>query len=215
MSAVTLVILLIVYTVFLILLMFAGPSRWVNVTEYIAFSKQTWHLYLTLCQLMAFLCAPVYLILISSIHDYANNQQKSLTRISLCFATVFVTLSSIIYFVQFSAVRQSIQKGQLEGLEQFIQLNTSSPMYAMAMLGWTLFLGLSSLFVVPVFSGEKIQKWVKYSFLANGLFCCMGFIGYVIDSMMLNLLYVLGMGVSMIIIAISLSILFKKNHLAT
>jgi hypothetical protein len=59
------------------------------------------------------------------------------------------------------------------------------------------------------------RNWIKYSFLANGFFFCIGFPGHVIDTMMLNLLYVLGMGTSMPVIAVSLSILFKKSNAAT
>lgn len=203
-------VLLVAYTIFIGLLIFSKPSAWTDLSNYLDALNGSWHSFLTWCQLAAFLSAPIYLLLVNCIHDYTDNAKKILTRISICFAAIFTTLSSINYFVQISAVRQSIIKGQLEGLEQFIQLNTSSPMYALVMLGWTLFLGLSSLFLVPVFSGGRLERVLKVSFLANGSFCIIGCLGYVADIMLLNILYVGGMGTSMIVVSVSLAVLFRR-----
>ena len=147
----------------------------------------------------------------NSIHDYAPGDKKILTRISICFAAIFTVLSSINYFIQFTAVRQSILQGHLEGLEQFVQLNPASVTFALAMLGWTLFLGLSSFFIAPVFSGGRLEKVIKYLFFINGIFCMIGAIGYVFEMLLLSLLYFSVMGIAMIVIAISSGrILFKR-----
>jgi len=100
--------------------------------------------------------------------------------------------------------------GHTEGLEHFIQLNPDSVIVAINMLGWTVFFGLSSLFIVPIFSSGKLEKVIKFSFLVNGIICILGAIGYVFEITILNILFFYVMGAAVIVIAISSSIWFKR-----
>ena len=213
-SALLMAIAFIVYTIAFgaILISFRIPP-WTGLSEFIASIDDTWYLYYTLCQLLAFLTPLLFVLVVNSLHDYAPNNKKILTRISISFAIVFTVFSSINYFIQFSAVRLNILHGQPEGLEQFIQLNPLSLITAINILGWTLFLGLSSLFIVPIFSGGRLHKVIQLSFLANGILCILGAIGYVFEILLLNILFFYGMGAAIMVIGISLSILFKRIYL--
>ena len=160
----------IVYTIaFVAILSFFRIPPWTGLSDFVASVNNTWYLFYTSCQLLAFLTPLLFVLVINSIHDYARNDKKILTRISICFAIVFAALSSINYFIQFSAVRLNILHGQPEGVEQFIQLNPLAVITAINILGWTLFLGLSSLFIVPIFSGSGLEKLIRLSFLINGV----------------------------------------------
>jgi hypothetical protein len=59
-------------------------------------------------------------------------------------------------FRQITAVRLNVVAGRVEGLEHFVQANPYSILSAINMLGWSVFLGLASLFVGPVFSSEGL-----------------------------------------------------------
>jgi FtsH-binding integral membrane protein len=89
-------------------------------------------------------------------------------------------------------------------------LNPVSAIAAVNLLGWTLFFGLSSLFIYPVFGNSSLEKVLKYSFLANGIFCIIGAIGYILNIPVLQLLFFNGMGIAVIIIGITSSLLFGK-----
>jgi hypothetical protein len=65
-------------------------------------------------------------VLLNSIHDYAQGEMKTLSRISLVFGAIFAALISIHYFLQISVVTLHLNSGRLEGLEQFIQGNPNS-----------------------------------------------------------------------------------------
>ena len=203
----------ILYTVGLaaILLAFRIP-HWTNLSGFASAIDGTWFLLYSVCQFFAFVTAPLFMFLVNSIHDYAKfrTDKKILTRNAICCAVIFAMLSSINYFVQFTAVRQSILTGNLEGLDQFVQLNPVSAIAAINILGWTVFLGMSSLFLVPVFSGTGLEKVIKYSFLLNGTFCILGAIGYVFKIMALSFLFFYGMGAAVIVVSIVLSIWFRR-----
>ena len=153
-----------------------------------------------------------YIILLSSIHDYVVEDKKLLAKISIYFGVIFTTLISINYFIQLSAVRLNILKRQIDGLGQFVQSNPTSGIAAINMLGWSVFLGLSSMFIAPIFSGNGLEKIIKLSFLANGFICILGGIGYVFDIVLLVFLSMnLGMGISLLVGTTSLFLWYRRN----
>ena len=209
-SAILLTCVLVAYTTGIMLLLFSKPGQWQNIHIYAQQINSNWHLSLTFCHVMIFLAAPLYLILIGCLDDLTEDKLKICTKTSLNFAIVLTVLGSINYFIQFSMVKLSIEKGHLEGLEQFIELNPYSAIYAIVTLGWTFFFGLSSLFVSPVFRGSLLDTTLKYSFIGNGIFCLVGFFGYIIDMSILYIIYFIGMGISMLVFSFSLILHFRR-----
>jgi hypothetical protein len=164
-----------------------------------------------LAQFAMLLFGALYIVLLAIIQEYAAADKKILTRIGSYFGIVFAALIGINYFVQISAVRLNVLNGRTQGLEQFVQSNPTSGVAAISMLGWTLFLGLSSLFIAPVFSGGRLVRIIRYSFLANGIICLIGGVGYVFDLVLIVFLCMdLGMGAALLMATISLSILFRR-----
>ena len=210
-AAVLIAIAFIVYTIsFSAILLFFRIPIWTSLPDFIASTSGTWFPLFTSCQFLAFLTPPLFVLLVNSVHDNTSDEKRTLTRASLCFSLIFATLSSIHYFVQFTVVRLGMLHGHTEGLEQYIQLNPDSVIVAINMLGWTVFFGLSSLFMVSIFSSGKLEKVIKFSFLVNGIICILGAIGYVFEIAILNILFFYVMGAAVMVIAISSSIWFKR-----
>ena len=92
------------------------------------------------------------------------------TRIALSLGIGFAVLAGLFYFVQITAVRWSVQLGETTGLEQIIQANPLSALAAMNMLGWTLFLGLASLFFSTCVCKRPFAKNNPYGLLAQRYF---------------------------------------------
>jgi hypothetical protein len=100
----------------------------------------------------------------------------------------------------------------VDGLVQVVQANPGSAVSAVNMLGWSLFLGLSSLFVAPIFSGSRLALVIKLAFLSNGIFCLLGGIGYVFGWLLLLFLSInIGMGGAVMTATVALSILFARS----
>ena len=210
-SAILLASVLLVYLLSMIGLVFSHPARWTGVADYVAATSAAWQRFLTICELCVFLAAPLYLSLLRCIHEQARGRQRFLARMGVDFALIATVLSSINYFTQLGAVRLSIKHGEVVGLEHLIQVNTHSAMYGLAILGWTLFLGASSLLIAPVFSGKGLTKVIRWACRVNAFACLLGLFGYLLEAITLDLLYLGGMGTSMIVLSISSALYFKRR----
>lgn len=203
----------IIFTVCFVALVMINPLfMWTNLADYVVYTDQYPSLLPDLARLMVVIIGVLYVILFSCIHDLAAAEQKVFTRISLAFALGFAILTGANYFIQISAVRLALIKGTLAGLEQVVQANPYSAVSAMNMLGWTVFLGAASLFAAPVFSGGRLEKVIRITFLLNGLFCLLSAAAYVLELIVpLFLLINFGMGGAVTIISAALALLFWQK----
>jgi hypothetical protein len=184
---------------------------WTTLADYVTYAQTYYSLLPDLARVMMLCFGAAYIVLLNAIHDYAAVEQKILVRISLCFALFFAVLTGTHYFVQISAVRLSLMDGNLAGLEQVVQANPYSAFSAMNMLGWTLGLGLSSLFVAPVFSGGGLSSVIRVAFWLNGFFCLLGGVGYALEIIALVFLAMnIGMGGAVTVVSVALSLFFWR-----
>jgi hypothetical protein len=184
---------------------------WTNISDFIAYSNSYNQSFKYLAQFAMLLFAPAFLIIVNCIHDYAPVDKKIFSRISIGFATIFAVCIGIHYFVQISSVRLSIVKAQLEGLEQFIQANPTSGIAGINIVGWTLFFSLACLFAAPVFSGQGVNRLIRYALIANGIICILGGIGFVFDNIALIFITLnFGMGGAVLIAMTGLHVFFRR-----
>jgi hypothetical protein len=211
-SAFSVTVAFLVFTVCFVAIPLTSPVFiWKDLAGYVAYVSNNNQFFQNLARLAMLLFGPLFVILLNCIHDYASPDRRLLVRISLCFGVAFAALTGINYFIQLSAVRQNISLGELQGLEQLVQANPYSAVAAINLLGWSLFLGLASLFVAPVFSGSKLEKLISVAFWLNGIFCILGGIGYILNNTVL-IFWTLnfGMGGAILLAAIALCLLFKR-----
>lgn len=184
---------------------------WTDLSAYVAYVKEHSQILPHVARLTMLLFSPLFIVLLNSIEVYAATDKKILVRIGLSFGLGFAILIGINYFVQLSVVRQNIDTNHLEGLVQIVQANPTSVVSGINMLGWSLFLGLASLFVGPVFSGSRLEKTIGVMFLLNGIFCLLGGIGFVFGFVVLLFISInFGMGGAVATLTILLCILFKR-----
>ncbi len=202
----------IIWTICFVAIFKVNPIfKWTNLADFITYTSNYNQSFKYLAQFAMLLFAPAFLIMLHSINDYASGDKKILGRISISFATIFTTCIGIHYFVQISSVRLSIAKGQIAGLEQFIQVNPTSGIAGINLVGWTLFFSLSCLFIAPIFTGSRLNKVIKYALIANGIICVLGGIGYVFDNIALIFLTLnLGIGAATLTATIALFVFFGR-----
>jgi hypothetical protein len=185
--------------------------KWTSLTDYIGYTQNYNQSFKYLAQSAMLLFAPAFLIILHSINDYASEDKKILSRISISFGTIFAACLGLHYFIQISSVRLSIANGQIAGLEQFIQSNPTSGIAGINMVGWTLFFSLASFFIAPVFTGNRLNKVIKYALIINGIICVLGGIGYVFDNIILIFLTLnFGMGAATLTATIALAMFFRR-----
>lgn len=202
----------ILYTVCFVAILMSPPVfAWTTLADYAAYAAAHSSFFKDAAMYLMLIFGPLFVVLLSALHDYARDRQKILTRISLGFGLAFAVLIGINYFVQLSTVRQSVLHGQLTGLEQVAQANPMSAMTGLNMLGWSLFLGLASLFAAPIFSGGRLEKTIKWALVINGLCCLLGGLSYIYEQSLFVFLFItLGMGGAVTVAAIAIGILFWR-----
>ncbi|MCP4362744.1 MAG: hypothetical protein GY796_32465 [Chloroflexi bacterium] len=212
-SAVFCVLTFIMFTVGFVIVLATPPLFfWTNLAAYITRVQEQGSFGADFARLSMLLFAPAFVILLNAVHETAAANHKIWTRNSLSMGIIFATLISLHYFVQLTAVRLSIQAGQIEGLEQVVQANPLSALSAINMLGITLFLGLSTLFLAPVFGDGRLQKIIRYALIINGLCCLVGGVSYILQiNVLLFLTINFGMGGAMMVALIGLAVFFRRQ----
>ncbi len=188
---------------------------WTNPADYIVHVRENGRFFQNLAYLFMLLSGPLYVLLINGYYEYAGESERVLVRIGLIFGLAFALLSSLNYFVQLTSVRLNIIHENFSGIEYFTQANPNSLMTAAVMLGWTLFLGLSSLFIFPVFKTGRPARILRFAFLFNGFSCLMAGVGYIFQVDALTFLFTnIGTGGALMVISISSIRLFRRSILS-
>jgi hypothetical protein len=122
--------------------------------------------------IIGFLLTPSFLVVMACIHCYASERKKVFSLVGLSFAIIYATLISLNYFIQLTFVNQSTFDVSL-----FSMTNPQSMMWVIEILGY-FFMGLATLFAAPVFSSGRIEKIIRWLFIANGILGTGALIGY-------------------------------------
>jgi hypothetical protein len=132
------------------------------------------------------LLAPLFVIMMLSIHHYASDDKKALSQLGFSFALISAAVLSIHYYVQLTFVQQSILNHETAGVWQFAAPNPHSFFWTFAALGYG-FMGIALLCAAPVFAG-KSERAIKWLFIANGIVGIGFLIGNALSIFIVNIL---------------------------
>jgi hypothetical protein len=108
-----------------------------------------------------------FVVLIVSIHYYAETTARIWSHIAVVFASIYATLISIVYYVQLAFVMPRLVRGDTEGIEHLVFEPFDSWLYAVDVYGYSL-MSLSTLFAAAVFKSHGIERWIRWALIANG-----------------------------------------------
>ena len=145
---------------------------------------------LAIMETLTLVTAPLLVILMSAIHDTAPPERKIYSLIALAFAVLVAGLTSAVHFAGLTALRQTGMEG----------IAWPSVIYAVELLAWDVFLGLSLLFAAPVFPGKGLGRYIRTGLVAVACLCLAGVLGPVTGDMRLQFIAVLGYGLLLPII---------------
>ncbi len=115
-----------------------------------------------------FLIAPSYLIMATCLHRLTPETKKILSLLGIAFAVAYLAQITANYYLQMTAISQSITAGQLDGVAMFAFGNLNSVFWAMEALGYT-WLSISMIFVGLLFTGGWKETAIKWIFVVNGI----------------------------------------------
>jgi hypothetical protein len=156
---------------------------------------------LAIMEVLTLLSAPLLVVMMAAIHGYAPPQRKTHSLIALAFMILLAGTTSAVHFAQLTALRQLGAAG----------IVWPSPAYAVELLAWNLFLGLSLLFAAPVFDDGGLERGIRRGLLVSAMLCLAGVIGPAVGNMRLQLVGVLGYAGVLPVVCLMLSRLFRGN----
>ena len=108
-----------------------------------------------------------YVLEILALHYSMPLEKKFWSHAVLIFTTIYAVFVTANYVVQLATVIP----GKLSGAYALIRILDQTPhsfFWDFDAIGY-IFMGLGSLMAIPLFSKTGFQKWIRLSFLANGL----------------------------------------------
>lgn len=145
--------------------------------------------------------APLVIVLMASIYLTATQEYKVYGLIALSFGIIMAGLTGAVHFVALTAGRQT----------DYAVLVWPSTLYAVELLAWDVFLGLSLLFAAVTFPGTGLQTAVRWSLITAGSLSLFGAIGPVLGDMTLQRIGILGYGVVLPIASLLLARFFASQ----
>lgn len=156
---------------------------------------------LAVMESVTLLSAPLIVTLMAAIYVTATEERKVFGVIALSFGTIMAGLTSAVHFVALTAGRQT----------GFTLLEWPSTLYAVELLAWDVFLGLSLLFAAFVFPGSGRPASIRWALLATGALSLFGAIGPILGDMTLQRIGIVGYGVALPIACLILSRFFRRH----
>lgn len=128
------------------------------------------------------LLAPVFVVLLASIHSYATDEKKIFGQIGLSFALIYASIMMTNYFIQWTVVAPSISNGETAGLSLFTQYNPHGIFIILEALGYMM-MSTAMVFAAPIFNGKRLARAVRWLFIASfvlavGFFVGLPILGY-------------------------------------
>ncbi len=183
---------------------------WTNVEDYIQYFYSNNQFFQYLAKTFMIIFSLAYMVLTMVLYEFVSIERRILSKIAVVFSLMFALLSSVHYFIQISSVRFAFEDKSYEGMEHFLQSNPTSFSSSVNMLGWTLFLGLSSLFLYSGLKTNPKAKGLKIGLLINAISCLFGGIGFIFQVDILTFIFMnLGIGAAFFVITISGVKIFK------
>ncbi len=155
---------------------------------------------LAVMEILTLLSAPILVVLMAAVHAYAPPEHKIHGVVAVAFMVILAGLTSSVHFVELTAVRQS----------STANLTWPSTAYALELLGWDLFLGLSLLFAAPVFRGSKLAHAVRTGLSVGGTLCLVGILGPATGEMRLQFIAIVGYAGVLPTVCLLLMLLFRR-----
>lgn len=115
----------------------------------------------------SFLLAPAFVTMMASIHHYAAPEKKVWSQLGLSFAIIYAVMCSLTYYVQLTFVNNNYLPIADEAVAPFVFI-PGTPIFAQDMLGYVFFC-LATFSAGPVFAGSKLETWIKWLFIFNGI----------------------------------------------
>jgi hypothetical protein len=110
--------------------------------------------YLAIAEILILVMAPIMVMLMLAIHNCAPARAKSFTLVALGWMFAAAATTTTVHFVELTVARH-INPATLPGYARIFDFEWPSLLYAVDIVAWDVFFGLSLLFAVPAFARKS------------------------------------------------------------
>ncbi len=150
--------------------------------------------YFTIMEILSILIALLMTISLVAVHYFAAPADKFFSFSSLIFMLVATGITSGVHFL-ILAVSHSAEAEQLSNFSFFFSFRWPSVVYALDILAWDLFFGLSMLFLAPVFMKGRLEKKLRTLLIISGILSLIGLIGVPLQNLNIRNIGIIGYAV--------------------
>lgn len=168
--------------------------------------------YFSLMEGLILVLAPTLVIMMAVVHAWAPQSAKTFTLLALIFMSLMAGVSCGVHFTILT-VSHVPAVAALPWLPYFLSFSWPSVAYALDILAWDVFYGLSVLFAAAAFTGDRLLGAVRALMVVSGVLAIGGLSGVIAGDMQLRLLVgVTGYGVLGPVIALVLVRVFQRTE---
>jgi hypothetical protein len=165
--------------------------------------------YLGIAEVLIIFMAPVMVLLMVAIHACAPLRARVFSLTALGWMLVVAALTMSVHFVELTVVRR-IEPSAVPGFPRLFGFEWPSMLYAVDVAAWDLFLGLSLLFAVPVFTGRRYAA-ARRGLLLAGSLCLAGLVGPAVNAIAWREIGIFGYAVVFPLTCLALSQAFAST----
>lgn len=132
--------------------------------------------YLAIGEILILVLAPIMVCLMLAIHQCAPKQAKPFTQIALGWMIAAAAFTTVVHVVQLTVARH-IDPATFPGYARIFDWRWPSTFYAIDIVAWDVFFGLSLLFAVPAFAHRRDATVVLRGLILSGSLCLIGLVG--------------------------------------
>ena len=165
--------------------------------------------YLAIAEVLTLVGAPLLILLMVAIHECAPQSAKVFSLTALAWILLLAGSTVIVHFVNLTLWRQISDQQKIDYV-RFLGWEWPSMMFAIELVAWHLFFGLSMFFAAFAFKGVGKEKIVKQGLIITGILCIVGLIGPVIGNLKWRMMGIFGYGILFPIICDYIARVFKN-----
>ena len=137
-----------------------------------------WDVVLTIAP--SLLLAPSFLAMLVGVNALTPSERKVWSQLGVAFAGVYVPLCVAAYIVELFVVEPRLLRGDTPQMALLTLARGDSVFNAIDGLGY-MFMCLSTIVAAPAFGQNRLERWIRWLFLANGMLAVPIFLTYFVN----------------------------------
>lgn len=166
--------------------------------------------FFSVLEILILLLAPLMVVLAAAMHAWAPGTSKVYALLSLVFMSLLAVTTCSVHFVILTVSRDAAVAA-LPSAPLFLAFRWPSVVYALDILAWDVFFGLSVLFAACIFEGSRLTKLIRGLLSLSGLLAFAGLSGVVSGNMQLRNIGIIGYVGVFPVAAALLAVLFIRT----